>query len=182
MICSQYDKIAQEYDSLFLDEESIRENKEVGAMLSPLSGLVYDIGCGTGLLIDIMPSIAPENYIGVDPSMGMLERFKDKHPEYADRLLNIPFEANDDEYKHCDCVVSLFGSISYCSGTAMYRLALNKKCKKFLMFYKPDYYPVTYLKTRVSFDHSHLSLERLKITFFDCKVFEYHNYIIVSNL
>ncbi len=50
---SQYDDIASKYDTLFRDETSLVENREVGEMLPPLSGSILDVGCGTGLLTEI---------------------------------------------------------------------------------------------------------------------------------
>ena len=64
---SQYDKIASKYDTLFRDEMSLVENREVGQMLPPLSGSILDIGCGTGLLTEIA-KIDPQEYLGIDPS------------------------------------------------------------------------------------------------------------------
>lgn len=63
---SQYDKIASKYDTLFRDEMSLVENREVGQMLPPLSGSILDIGCGTGLLTEIA-EIDPKEYLGIDP-------------------------------------------------------------------------------------------------------------------
>ena len=40
---SQYDDIADRYDSLFVDESSLSENAEVGEMLLPLDGSVMTI-------------------------------------------------------------------------------------------------------------------------------------------
>ena len=68
---SQYDKIASKYDTLFRDETSLVENREVGQMLPPLNGSILDIGCGTGLLTEIA-EIDPQEYLGIDPSKGML--------------------------------------------------------------------------------------------------------------
>jgi len=39
-------------------------------------GLILDVGCGTG---NILRFLDPENYIGVEPSSGMRERFGEKH-------------------------------------------------------------------------------------------------------
>ena len=88
---SQYDKIASKYDSLFRDEMSLVENREVGEKLPPLSGSILDIGCGTGLLTEIA-EIDPQEYLGVDPSKGMLEQFINKHPEYKERVVCEPFD------------------------------------------------------------------------------------------
>ena len=64
----QYNDLAWEYDNLFKDQSFIKENQEIADMLDIIKHeKIYDIGCGTGLLLDLLP-IQPENYIGIDPS------------------------------------------------------------------------------------------------------------------
>ena len=114
MIYSQYDDIASKYDALFSDEKSCAENNEVGDMLLPLNGSVLDIGCGTGLLTEII-KVSPKDYLGIDPSKGMLNQFKNKHPEFTGRLLNEPFNRKILNCNGFNNIVSLFGSPSYLS-------------------------------------------------------------------
>lgn len=175
---SQYDKIAEEYDSLFLDKASIEENTEVGAMLQPLRGSVFDVGCGTGLLVEIV-KIAPNDYFGVDPSKCMLERFVSKHKEYKDRLEWKYFEECKGEFEKYDNVISIFGSISYVGNEALRELN-GSKCRLFLMFYKPTYHPVTYEKTGEEFSHYIRTEEELQLIFPQSRITPYHNYLIVE--
>ena len=45
---------------------------------------ILDIGCGTGSLVDFrFRDVSPERYVGIDPSRGMLDVFRDKHPNSA---------------------------------------------------------------------------------------------------
>ena len=173
---SQYDVIADRYDTLFIDESSLAENAEVGEMLRPLSGSVLDIGCGTGLLTEITP-IMPENYYGIDPSEKMLSRFKKKHPSYT----NLTCAAYDGYVVDCnkyDNIVALFGSASYLDNKALLKLAMSDR-RKFLMFYKEDYHPVTYEKCGVEFEHYRHSKKMLQAFFNKNRVMEFANYLIV---
>lgn len=175
---SQYDDIASKYDTLFRDETSLVENREVGEMLPPLRGSVLDIGCGTGLLTEIT-EIAPQSYFGIDPSKGMLEQFRNKHPNFGTRLTCEPFDGKNVDCKDFDNIISLFGSPSYLSLPAVTAIS-KSKAQKFLMFYKEEYHPVTYEKCKVEFKHNFYSKKTLRILFGENKVSEYHNYIIVK--
>lgn len=86
---NQYDAVAESYDSLFKDKASIEENRKIASMLFEVSGIFLDVGCGTGLLLDIL-KVSPDEYWGIDPSSKMLDVFRKKHPEYNN--LCIPFE------------------------------------------------------------------------------------------
>lgn len=171
----QYDKIAEMYDSLFTDEESLTENREVGDMISLRSEeTVYDIGCGTGLFVEIT-GIEPRLYFGYDVSKGMLKRFVEKFPEYRE-VLTI---GNSGEMPHrkADLMVSLFGSPSYLTEKELRTIA-SCASRLFLMFYKEDYYPITYRKCGVDFKHFHYTEKELGDIFGQENVSEYHNYII----
>ena len=175
---SQYDDIASKYDSLFRDETSLVEDNEVGEMLPPLTGSTLDIGCGTGLLTEIA-RIDPDNYLGVDPSKGMLEQFAKKHPEFKERIVCEPFNGRNLDCNNFNNIIALFGSPSYLSYFAV--LAISKsKARKFLMFYKEQYHPVTYEKCEVEFKHFFYSKKALCSLFGEDNVSEYHNYLIVK--
>ena len=175
---SQYDDIASKYDTLFRDEMSLVENREVGEMLPPLKGSILDIGCGTGLLTEIV-KIIPQEYWGIDPSNGMLEQFKKKHNEYAERLLCEPFDGKNLDCREFDNIISLFGSPSYLPSSAISSIT-QSKARKFLMFYKEQYHPVTYEKCDVEFKHYAYSYQELCRIFGEDNVSEYHNYLIVN--
>lgn len=140
-----YDEVAAEYDERFSSPECIAEDRRVMDLLGPLTGLkVLDVGSGTGLLLDYKAhEIAPENYTGVDPSPAMRDRFKSKHPDYADRVVPAMFE--DFAGGAYDIVVSLFGSISYVQHDYLSRLA-EVAGRQFLMFYRDSY---THPKSRL---------------------------------
>jgi len=82
---NQYDTIAKEYDSLFTDEQSIQENNMIASMLSSVKGSVLDIGCGTGLLLDLI-SVSENDYLGVDSSAEKAKQYRiadNKTSEFA---------------------------------------------------------------------------------------------------
>lgn len=178
MIYSQYDKIAKEYDNFFVDEESISENNAVSQMLSGVNGRVYDIGCGTGLLTEII-NVSPTRYYGIDPSKEMLNKFAEKHPEYKFRIIQDIFENDSSNLNEFDWVVSLFGSISYVEPLSLKKIS-ESKSHHFLMFYKEEYYPITYLLANVEFNHYHFNSVELSSIFPDSRINEFNNYIIVS--
>ena len=121
----------------------------------------------------------PDNYYGIDPSKSMLDRFIEKHPTFRYRLENSIFEDSHLSLNSFDYIVSLFGSISYVAPECLSRISFS--CPHhFLMFYKPDYTPVTYQRANVSFSHYCLTKEELKDIFCSSDVREYNNYIIVS--
>lgn len=162
-----YDEIADKYQELFLDEESDRENREVISKIN-IQGNVLDIGCGAGLLLDYA-DILPLDYVGVDPSFKMLEYFHKKHPNHF--AVNCAFEDFSWHHKF-DTIISLFGSPSYITpGFIESRLKsmLAPGGTAFLMFYKNDYVPVTYLQTGLKIDHYQNDLPGE----------DYHNYKIV---
>lgn len=175
---SQYDKIANQYDTFFIDKDSINENNTVSSMLCNVKGKVYDIGCGTGLLTEII-NINPNQYYGIDPSGEMLNKFIQKHPKYKFRVVQNTFEQDIANVNEFDWVVSLFGSISYVDPCYLKRI-FESCSHHFLMFYKEKYYPITYTLANVSFDHYHLSKDDIKKMFYDSRIDEFNNYIIVS--
>lgn len=174
---SQYDAIADMYDELFIDENSLKENEEVGEMLRPLKGTVLDIGCGTGLLTEIMP-IEPDMYMGVDPSKKMLDKFKAKHPLFRN-LICASYDGTVVDCNGFDNVISLFGSPSYLSNMSLLRIS-KYKGRLFLMFYKEGYHPVTYEMCNVEFKHKVHSKKVLQSLFGSENVKDYNNYLIVS--
>lgn len=176
---SQYDEIANKYDTFFVDEESIEENNAVSKMLLDVKGRVYDIGCGTGLLTELI-EVSPLQYYGIDPSKEMLNKFIEKHPEYRFRVVQDIFEHDSTNLKEYDWVVSLFGSISYVEPERLKKIS-ESGVRHFLMFYKEDYYPVTYTLANVEFSHYSNSVELLNCIFPKSNIKEFNNYIIVSN-
>lgn len=177
MTASQYDMIADRYDSLFSDPASLKENRELSCRLAGISGSVFEIGCGTGLLVDLM-RISPDNYLGVDPSQGMVDFFIGRHPEFSERIIVEPFSESSCILPF-DNIVSIFGSISYVEPVLLdFINSIDKHL--FLMFYKPGYYPVTYTRTGIEFSHYTYTKDELLDIFNLSDVSDFGNYYIVE--
>lgn len=179
-IFNEYDAISEIYDSLFADEQHAQEKEKIQKMIEKLGGgTVLDIGCGTGSLLEMF-DIDIELYTGVDPSSKMLFQFKQKYPMYARCLINKAFEENEFKMRF-DTIVSLFGSPSYLM--KQYIPRIQGLCDRyFLMFYKPDYDPITSSKTGVPMHHFPYTLQEVRKMLPTCKVFEFGDYMISSNI
>lgn len=176
-----YDLIADKYDGLFLSNEFEEENEEVYGMISDyLGGNILDIGCGTGLLIDLHGGKLIKNYTGVDPSQRMLDVFMAKHGQYRGKLICSKYEK--ETLGRFDFIVSLFGSMNYIPPKYWKRIFenLTNDGKYFLMFYNIDYFPVTYTKTGVDFPHSRTDKQYIE-SIYDV-VFKFNNYLIATNI
>lgn len=140
-----YDLIADKYDNLWSNVEAEAENIEAMRMLDWKPGeSVLDVGCGSGLLLDYL---APDCYVGLDPSLGMLTRTRRRAGFSPDhQLVRSKFETFYTEQKF-DLIVSLFGSPNYVEPHAWSRLSgmLNEGGRYVLMFYKAGYDVVTHL-------------------------------------
>jgi len=76
-----YDKVAQHYDTLFVDDESLVENAAAFALVRESSrGTLIDLGCGTGLVLEDPDGWRAGSYFGIDISAGMLRQAKTKFP------------------------------------------------------------------------------------------------------
>ena len=176
---NNYNKIANQYDSLFTDKYSLKENEFVISILisnGNLRGNILDIGCGTGLLIDCA-NINSNEYTGIDPSENMLNIAKLKHKEY-----NFVCEKMENtEIKKYNSLVSLFGSVSYVNYDCLKRIKdyLVPNGKYFLMFFGYNYKPITYIKTGVYMEHNNYSIDLLKELFDE--VFIFNDYYIAFN-
>ncbi len=181
-----YDLLAEKYDNLFMDPNSLRENGKILEFIGNYlpkhldSIELLDIGCGTGLLLDLIPSLA-KNYLGVDPSGCMLTEFSKKHPGIC-LIQNTFEEQNFEKSEKFSLITSLFGSISYINPNSFGKILklLKPNGKYFLMFYKPRYFPVTYQRTGICFSHYITDVDLLKANF--TSVYEYSNYLIATNI
>jgi SAM-dependent methyltransferase len=175
---AQYDLIVDKYDDLFKDPESIAEDREIVKMINYNYGRVLDIGCGTGLLADYCVF---DDYVGIDPSLKMLDIFRMKHNDYSDKLIHTDFESFYAPKKF-DIAVALYGVASYINPLYYKKIfdVLNDGGRYFLMFYADDYYPHTYEKTHIEMSRYMLN-EYIKLVFGSEPV-KYRDYLIYEGL
>jgi trans-aconitate methyltransferase len=138
-----YNAAAAGYDARYTAPEFQAENRQIADWLAPsVAGVVVDLGCGTGLLLDILGSrISPRRFLGVDPSIGMLHELQRKHPRYV-TMLGRAEDWCDPEHS-ADLIAALFGAASYIAPETLLALLdrLRHGGRLFLMAYKPGYVP-----------------------------------------
>lgn len=121
-VAEGYNKIAWDYDNGYKDKFSRAEEHVVGNLLSSLvetgaGGNILDMGCGTGLLLDLLSNEGVgSRYIGYDISQSMLEVAISKRPAYQwlNRYMCMAHEDLEaEEFDDVEFHFSLFGSPSY---------------------------------------------------------------------
>lgn len=143
-VSKAYDDLADGYDDYHVDGKSLAENRLIADYLTRYikpDDLVLDLGCGTGLLLDLI-DLPPERYIGVDISPGMLKFARAKHPGYRFELGDIEKPIEGLGATKVDLAVSLFGSASYCNLDAVKHSVPNMVRpggRYFLMLCGPPY-------------------------------------------
>lgn len=109
-----YDEIASHYDELYQDPISIAENNVVAHLLAILveSGdSVIDLGCGTGLAVDLLPARRETDYLGIDISERMIEVARRRRRQNSFKVADM--ESLPLFPETADVVISLFGSFSH---------------------------------------------------------------------
>lgn len=137
---NQYDEIAEQYDGIFVDEGSHKENLAVFDIIGDCSEKsVLDIGCGTGLFLEYAKA---KDYFGIDTSRRMVEILRKKHAGAKAFVTTAESFAS----KKYDVIVSLFGVGSYMQDGSLRKLKhfLKKTGKLYIMFFKDKYVPVTH--------------------------------------
>lgn len=170
----EFNQIAKTYDSLFEDDKSKLERATIANYLEPhitVNTTILDIGCGTGVLLDLFPFIRPKNYIAVDSSIHMINKLLEKHPLYEESVICAKYEQTS--LKKQDIRISLFGSINYLDPN---KVLFMSPSNYFFMFYKEGYKP----KYSIPIKHNVYTLSKLKIFFKTVESF--NNYYICTNL
>lgn len=109
-----YDLLAPEYDGNFQKAMFLAENEVIRDLILEQDcarGDVLDLGCGTGLFLEYIPK-DPRNYIGIDPSLQMLQRAQAKFPEFAPCFIQSGWE-HLPTLRKFDSAVALFGPFNY---------------------------------------------------------------------
>ena len=178
----EYDQIADRYDSFALTDniQYQTQNLQLAEMLKEVNGFVYEIGCGTGRLLQIK-SIDPKQYQGIDPSAKMLEIFRQKNPNYKIRVRRKSFEYESDKCLAFDWVISLFGTPSYLMLPYLRKLS-RRNGGLFLMFYKHDFVPTYYKEAGVHLHNFNYTEQEIANIFNGSKFFYYDDYFVVTTL
>ena len=83
-ILDHYDGVAAQYDGLYSKPDILAVDREliglIEAKLKP-DDWILDLGCGTGFFLDHV-QWPPGSYLGVEPSRGMCDQFRFKHPDH----------------------------------------------------------------------------------------------------
>lgn len=143
-----YDGIADGYDGMFSDLESLEENEHIIKWANP-QGRTLDIGCGTGLLLDYRPDLTAF-YTGIDPSAEMLKKFHVKHPNADTVQCGLEhFWVPGPRY---DSAVGLFGGVSYAPPVSLERLKnyVVPGGRVFLMLFKEGIPVLTHERIGIS--------------------------------
>jgi SAM-dependent methyltransferase len=170
-----YDQIADIYEDLFLDNESLEENEALMNQLGDMSQKsVLDVGCGTGLFLDYNTPTEYKTYLGFDPSGEMLNVLKRKHP-WAN-VLQTPL-ASFVPHKKYDLIIALFGVGNYLDQEAALRLPsmLAKGGSMFIMYYTA--YPETYIRSGVELEYRLFNENDILIP---GKIVKFRNYLVVK--
>lgn len=139
-----YDELAEVYDARYYTPGPLFENEVVRHLLSliaPPKPRLLDVGCGTGLALDLELTTV-ENFVGIDPSHGMLSKLQEKFPGAHADLTTFEewFDYGGQDSKPFDVAISLFGSPSYI--TPAYIEKIHELAPVvLLMHYKEGYWP-----------------------------------------
>jgi len=178
-----YDEFAKNYDDHYGSAEFQEEDLALFKILSPwIRGRVLDLGCGTGLTLTYN-NISKDDYLGIDPSAGMLTKLEAKFPGFT--TVNSTFEqwnaaATGSKF---DTVVGLFGAPAYFAKESYVEVLgrLNPKGHYFLMFYKPGYFPAhIYTEEDISAARARIDYDLINSTFKTTFIFT--NYLVATNI
>ena len=178
-----YDEFAKSYDDHYASAEFQEEDQSLFKIVSPwIRGKVLDLGCGTGLTLSYN-NIKKEDYLGVDPSAGMLSKLQAKFPDF--QTVNSTFEQwnEADSDSRFDTILGLFGAPAYFAKESYAEVLgrLTPKGHYFLMFYKPGYFPAhIYTEEDIAAAKARIDYDLINSTFETTFIFT--NYLVATNI
>lgn len=178
-----YDEFAKSYDDHYASAEFQEEDQSLFKIVSPwIRGKVLDLGCGTGLTLSYN-DINPDDYLGIDPSAGMLAKLQAKFPGYV--TVNSTFEQWNETYQGSkfDSILGLFGAPAYFAKESYSQVLerLTPKGHYFLMFYKPGYFPAhIYTEEDTAAAKARIDYDLINSTFETTFIFT--NYLVATNI
>ena len=178
-----YDEFANSYDDHYASAEFQEEDQSLFKIVSPwIRGKVLDLGCGTGLTLSYN-DIKKDDYLGIDPSAGMLTKLQAKFPGYV--TVNSTFEEWNqvDKDSKFDSIIGLFGAPAYFAKESYSEVLarLTPKGHYFLMFYKPGYFPAhIYSAEDIAAAKARIDYDLINSTFETTFIFT--NYLVATNI
>jgi SAM-dependent methyltransferase len=178
-----YDEFAKSYDDHYGSAEFQEEDLDLFKILSPwIRGKVLDLGCGTGLTLTYN-DISKDDYLGIDPSLGMLTKLQAKFPGFE--TVNSTFEQwnETDPGSQFDTIIALFGAPAYFAKESYSQVLerLTPKGHYFLMFYKPGYFPAhIYTEEDIAAAKARIDYDLINSTFETTFIFT--NYLVATNI
>ncbi len=178
-----YDEFAKSYDDHYASAEFQEEDQLLFKIVSPwIRGKVLDLGCGTGLTLSYN-DINVDDYLGIDPSAGMLAKLQAKFPGYV--TVNSTFEQWNETYQGSkfDSILGLFGAPAYFAKESYSQVLerLTPKGHYFLMFYKPGYFPAhIYTEEDIAAAKARIDYDLINSTFETTFIFT--NYLVATNI
>jgi SAM-dependent methyltransferase len=178
-----YDEFAKSYDDHYASAEFQEEDQSLFKIVSPwIRGKVLDLGCGTGLTLSYN-DIKKDDYLGIDPSAGMLTKLQAKFPGYVTVTSTFEEWNQVDKDSKFDSIIGLFGAPAYFAKESYSEVLarLTPKGHYFLMFYKPGYFPAhIYTAEDIAAAKARIDYDLINSTFETTFIFT--NYLVATNI
>lgn len=175
-------KVFSEFDHIDVQEDDVVPFGVASHLWFMLRDLVevryiYEVACGSGGTVRPF-LLKPEQYTGIDPSKKAIGRFKERYPDFANKIHVMSFEESVDYWSKGDSLIlATFGAASYFMEP--YLKILERSGKDYiLMFYQEGKCPKEYEGTH----YFHYSLDKINEILPTAQILPYYEYFIASNM
>ena len=175
-------KVFSEFDKLDIQEDDVVPFGVVSHLWFMLRELIegryiYEVACGSGGTVKPF-LLTPDKYTGIDPSKKAIARFKERYPDFANKIYAISFEESVNYWSNGDyLVLATFGAASYFMEP--YLKILDKSGKDYIiMFFQEGKCPKEYEDTH----YFHYSPDDIHSIMPTAQVLPYYGYFIASNM